>query len=133
MLAQQHRNLCCVGDDDQSIYSWRGAEVGNILRFERDFPGARVIRLECNYRSTPHILAAASGLIAHNRGRLGKTLWTTRDGGEKVHVRGVWDGEDEARVVCEEMERLRGEGHPLSSMAVLVRAGFQTPASSRSG
>jgi DNA helicase II / ATP-dependent DNA helicase PcrA len=126
VLAQQHRNLCCVGDDDQSIYSWRGAEVGNILRFERDFPGARVIRLECNYRSTPHILAAASGLIAHNRGRLGKTLWTTRDGGEKVHVRGVWDGEDEARVVCDEMERLRGEGHPLSSMAVLVRAGFQT-------
>ena len=125
-LAQQHRNLCCVGDDDQSIYSWRGAEVGNILRFERDFPGARVIRLECNYRSTPHILAAASGLIAHNRGRLGKTLWTTRDGGEKVQVRGVWDGEDEARVVCEQMERLRGEGHALSSMAVLVRAGFQT-------
>jgi DNA helicase-2/ATP-dependent DNA helicase PcrA len=125
-LAQQHRNLCCVGDDDQSIYSWRGAEVGNILRFERDFPGARVIRLECNYRSTPHILAAASGLIAHNRGRLGKTLWTTSDGGEKVHVRGVWDGEDEARVVCDEMERLRGEGQALSSMAVLVRAGFQT-------
>ena len=125
-LAQRHRNLCCVGDDDQSIYSWRGAEVGNILRFERDFPGARVIRLECNYRSTPHILAAASGLIAHNRGRLGKTLWTERDGGEKVHVRGVWDGEDEARVVCDEMERLRGEGHALSSMAVLVRAGFQT-------
>ncbi len=125
-LAQQHRNLCCVGDDDQSIYSWRGAEVGNILRFERDFPGARVIRLECNYRSTPHILAAASGLIAHNRGRLGKTLWTTRDGGDKVQVRGVWDGEDEARVVCEQMEKLRGEGHALSSMAVLVRAGFQT-------
>jgi ATP-dependent DNA helicase UvrD/PcrA len=125
-LAQQHHNLCCVGDDDQSIYSWRGAEVGNILRFERDFPGARVIRLECNYRSTPHILAAASGLIAHNRGRLGKTLWTTSDGGEKVHVRGVWDGEDEARVVCDEMERLHGEGHALSSMAVLVRAGFQT-------
>src|SRR5512147_1817949 len=125
-LAQQHRNLCCVGDDDQSIYSWRGAEVGNILRFERDFPGARVIRLECNYRSTPHILAAASGLIAHNRGRLGKTLWTMRDGGDKVQVRGVWDGEDEARVVCEQMEKLRGEGHALSSMAVLVRAGFQT-------
>ena len=125
-LAQRHRNLCCVGDDDQSIYSWRGAEVGNILRFERDFPGARVIRLECNYRSTPHILAAASGLIAHNRGRLGKTLWTERAGGEKVQVRGVWDGEDEARVVCDEMERLRGEGHALSSIAVLVRAGFQT-------
>ena len=125
-LAQGHHNLCCVGDDDQSIYSWRGAEVGNILRFERDFPGARVIRLECNYRSTPHILAAASGLIAHNRGRLGKTLWTTQGEGEKVQVRGVWDAEDEARVVCEQVEALRRDNHPLSRMAVLVRAGFQT-------
>ncbi|MBK8175054.1 MAG: UvrD-helicase domain-containing protein [Rhodospirillales bacterium] len=125
-LAQGHRNLCCVGDDDQSIYSWRGAEIDNILRFERDFPGAQVIRLECNYRSTPHILAAASGLITHNRGRLGKTLWTTQGEGEKVLVRGVWDGEDEARVVCEHIEALRAAGEPLRSMAVLVRAGFQT-------
>jgi len=125
-LAQGHHNLCCVGDDDQSIYSWRGAEIGNILRFERDFPGAQVIRLECNYRSTPHILAAASHLIAHNQGRLGKTLWTTRGSGEKVGVRAVWDGEDEARVVCEQIEALRGRGHPLREMAVLVRAGFQT-------
>src|SRR3970282_684158 len=89
LLAQGHRNICCVGDDDQSIYSWRGAEVGNILRFEADFPGARVIRLERNYRSTPHILGAASGLIAHNTGRLGKTLWTDVGSGEKVRVRGV--------------------------------------------
>ena len=125
-LAQGHHNLCCVGDDDQSIYSWRGAEVGNILRFERDFPGARVIRLECNYRSTSHILAAASGLIAHNRGRLGKTLWTTADGGDKVCVRGTWDGEDEARVVADEIEALQAKGHSLRQMAVLVRAGFQT-------
>ncbi|MBK8208862.1 MAG: UvrD-helicase domain-containing protein [Rhodospirillales bacterium] len=125
-LAQGHHNLCCVGDDDQSIYSWRGAEVGNILRFERDFPGAKVIRLECNYRSTSHILAAASGLIAHNRGRLGKTLWTTAAGGEKVCVRATWDGEDEARVVCGEIESRRASGHALGEIAVLVRAGFQT-------
>ncbi len=125
-LGQLHRNICCVGDDDQSIYSWRGAEVGNILRFEKDFPGARVVRLECNYRSTPHILAAASGLIAHNQGRLGKTLWTPVDEGEKVVVQGAWDGEDEARAVCEEMEALQAKGHALNQMAVLVRAGFQT-------
>jgi DNA helicase II / ATP-dependent DNA helicase PcrA len=127
-LAQRHHNICCVGDDDQSIYSWRGAEVGNILRFEHDFPGAEIIRLECNYRSTPHILAAASGLIAHNRSRHGKTLWTDLNEGEKVVVRGVWDGQDEARIVCEEMQALHAKGHSLSEMAVLVRAGFQTRA-----
>ncbi|MCB2100465.1 MAG: UvrD-helicase domain-containing protein [Rhodobacterales bacterium] len=125
-LAQGHRNICCVGDDDQSIYSWRGAEVGNILRFETDFPGATVVRLERNYRSTPHILAAASGLIAHNQDRLGKTLWTDVNEGEKVRVRGVWDGQEEARVVGEEMEALQAKGASLNDMAVLVRAGFQT-------
>jgi DNA helicase-2/ATP-dependent DNA helicase PcrA len=125
-LAQTHHNICCVGDDDQSIYSWRGAEVGNILRFEQDFPGARVVRLECNYRSTPHILAAASGLIARNESRLGKTLWTHLNEGEKVAVRGVWDGQEEARILCEEVEALHGKGHSLNEMAVLVRAGFQT-------
>ena len=125
-LAQAHHNICCVGDDDQSIYSWRGAEVGNILRFEQDFPGARIVRLENNYRSTPHILAAASGLIAHNRDRLGKTLWTQHAEGERVTVRGAWDGEDEAGFVCEEMESLRGQGYPFREMVVLVRAGFQT-------
>jgi DNA helicase-2/ATP-dependent DNA helicase PcrA len=125
-LAQVHHNICCVGDDDQSIYSWRGAEVGNILRFEQDFPGAQVIRLEYNYRSTPHILAAASGLIAHNRSRLGKTLWTHHNEGERVAVRGTWDGEDEARTVCEEIEAEHAKGRPLKEMAVLVRAGFQT-------
>src|SRR5580692_7362713 len=92
LLAQQRRNLCCVGDDDQSIYSWRGAEVGNILRFEKDFPGAKIVRLEQNYRSTPHILAAASALIAQNEGRLGKTLWTETNEGERVVIRGLWDG-----------------------------------------
>jgi len=126
LLAQGHKNICCVGDDDQSIYSWRGAEVGNILRFEKDFPGASVVRLERNYRSTPHILGAASGLIAHNEGRLGKTLWTELDDGEKVCVRGVWDGEEEARVVGDEMESLHAKGNALNEMAVLVRAGFQT-------
>ncbi|MCZ6466408.1 MAG: UvrD-helicase domain-containing protein [Alphaproteobacteria bacterium] len=125
-LAQAHRNLCCVGDDDQSIYSWRGAEVGNILRFEGDFPGARVVRLERNYRSTSHILGAASALIANNEGRLGKTLWTDLGTGEKVRVLGVWDGEEEARVTGEEIETLHAKGHALNEMAVLVRAGFQT-------
>ncbi len=126
LLAGKHRNICCVGDDDQSIYSWRGAEVGNILRFEADFPGATVVRLECNYRSTPHILAAASALIANNEGRLGKTLWTEVNEGEKVAVKGVWDGEEEARATVEEMESLHRKGHRLNEMAVLVRAGFQT-------
>jgi DNA helicase-2/ATP-dependent DNA helicase PcrA len=126
LLAQLHRNICVVGDDDQSIYSWRGAEIGNILRFESDFPGARMVRLERNYRSTPHILAAASGLIAHNQGRLGKTLWTDVAVGEKVRVTGVWDGEEEARVVGDEIESLHAKGHALNEIAVLVRAGFQT-------
>ena len=126
LLAQQHRNICCVGDDDQSIYGWRGAEVGNILRFEKDFPGAKVMRLERNYRSTPHILAAASGLIAHNEGRFGKTLWTETNEGDKVVVRGVWDGEEEARFIGEEIEALHRKQHSLDEIAILVRAGFQT-------
>ena len=126
LLARPRKNLCCVGDDDQSIYSWRGAEVGNILKFERDFPGAEVIRLERNYRSTPHILGAASGLIAHNEGRLGKTLWTGIDAGDKVGVQGVWDGEEEARVICDDVEAKQRDGHSLERMAVLVRTGFQT-------
>ncbi len=126
LLAKDGQNICCVGDDDQSIYGWRGAEVGNILRFEKDFPGAKVIRLERNYRSTPHILAVASKLIAHNESRLGKTLWTEADAGDPVTVRGVWDGEEEARVVAEEIEFLQHRSHPLKEIAILVRAGFQT-------
>src|SRR5438105_7746980 len=126
LLAQQHKNLCCVGDDDQSIYSWRGAEIGNILRFESDFPGALIVRLEENYRSTPEILAAAAGVIAHNNGRLGKTLWTRADAGDKVIVRGLWDAEQEARWVGEEIEALHRRQHALSEIAILVRAGFQT-------
>jgi DNA helicase-2/ATP-dependent DNA helicase PcrA len=125
LLAQRHHNICCVGDDDQSIYSWRGAEVGNILRFEKDFPGARVVRLEQNYRSTSGILAAASGLIARNQGRLGKTLWTERSGGDRVIVRGVWDGDAEARYVGEEIEALQRAGTPLGEIAVLVRTSAQ--------
>ena len=104
LLAQGHKNICCVGDDDQSIYGWRGAEVGNILRFEKDFPGAHVVRLEQNYRSTPHILGAASGIIDGNKGRLGKTLWTQKAEGEKVRLIGHWDGEEEARWIGEEVE-----------------------------
>ena len=125
-LASTHKNVCCVGDDDQSIYSWRGAEIGNILRFEKDYPGAAVVRLERNYRSTPHILAAASGLIAHNEGRHGKSLWTKVNQGDKVHVRGVWDGQEEARAVGDKIAGLQTKKHPLNEMAILVRAGFQT-------
>ncbi len=126
LLAQERKNICVVGDDDQSIYSWRGAEVANILRFEKDFPGAKIIRLEQNYRSTPHILAAASGLISANSQRLGKTLWTERNGGDKVQVIGVWDAPEEARRVGEEIERLEREGAPLDRIAILVRAQYQT-------
>src|SRR5215204_4483161 len=118
-------NICCVGDDDQSIYGWRGAEVDNILRFEHDFAGATIIRLERNYRSTGHILAAASYLIAHNEGRLGKTLRTEDVPGEKVTVTGVWDSEEEARTIGEEIEALQREGHALNEIAILVRASFQ--------
>ena len=130
LLAQAHRNICCVGDDDQSIYGWRGAEVGNILRFEKDFPGAQVIRLEQNYRSTPHILAAASGVIAANAGRLGKTLWTEAREGEKVRLIGHWDGEEEARWIGEEVEALQAGRRALPAMglddmAILVRASHQ--------
>ena len=130
LLAGGHKNICCVGDDDQSIYGWRGAEVGNILRFEKDFPGAKVVRLEQNYRSTEHILAAASGVISANAGRLGKELWTAAKGGEKVRLIGHWDGEEEARWIGEEIEATqrgtRGQ-RPigLNSMAILVRASHQ--------
>jgi DNA helicase-2/ATP-dependent DNA helicase PcrA len=125
------KNICCVGDDDQSIYGWRGAEVDNILRFDHDFPGAKIIRLERNYRSTGHILAAAAHLIAHNEGRLGKTLRTEDVLGEKVQVTGAWDSEEEARSIGEEIEGLQREAreqgldHPLDEIAILVRASFQ--------
>ena len=122
---RRSKNICCVGDDDQSIYGWRGAEVDNILRFEHDFPGAKVIRLERNYRSTGHILAAASHLIAHNEGRLGKTLRTEDVDGEKVTVTGSWDSEEEARAIGEEIEQLQRDGDNLNEVAILVRASFQ--------
>ncbi|XSG82894.1 MAG: ATP-dependent helicase [Methyloligella sp. ZOD6] len=125
LLAQGNPNICCVGDDDQSIYGWRGAEVDNILRFEQDFPGAKVIRLERNYRSTGHILGAASGLIAHNEGRLGKTLHTEDKSGEKVSLQGCWDDEEEARIIGEDIEQLQRQGHALNEIAILVRASFQ--------
>ena len=130
LLTGNRNNLCCVGDDDQSIYGWRGAEVGNILRFETDFPGSHVVRLEQNYRSTPHILAAASAVIDGNKGRLGKTLWTEKDEGEKLRLIGHWDGEEEARWIGEEIEAAqrgtRGQAaFDLDSMAILVRASHQ--------
>lgn len=130
LLAQNHKNICCVGDDDQSIYGWRGAEVGNILRFEKDFPGAHVVRLEQNYRSTPHILAAASGVISANQGRLGKTLFTEAEEGEKVQLIGHWDGDEEARWIGDEIEAMQGgtrglRPFALNDMAILVRASHQ--------
>ena len=126
LLAQGGANMCCVGDDDQSIYGWRGAEVGNILKFERDFLGSKIIRLEQNYRSTPHILGLASHLIAQNTDRLGKTLWTQKNGGDKVYVSGHWDGGEEARYISDEIEACQRNGGNLNDMAILIRAGFQT-------
>jgi DNA helicase-2/ATP-dependent DNA helicase PcrA len=129
LLAQEKKNICCVGDDDQSIYSWRGAEIENILKFERDFPGAKIVKLEANYRSTAPILAAASHLIAHNEGRLGKTLHSGRNdsAGENVEVVALWDSEEEARMVGGRVETYR-RNESLAEMAILVRAGFQTRA-----
>jgi len=126
----QDQNICCVGDDDQSIYSWRGAEIENILRFEKDFPGATVVRLESNYRSTRPILGAASHLIANNAGRMGKTLRAGRNDadGEQVRVVSLWDSEEEARMVGDSIEQGQRKGRRLSEMAILVRAGFQTRA-----
>ncbi|NRP12347.1 ATP-dependent DNA helicase PcrA [Aliiroseovarius sp. xm-m-379] len=130
LLAQGHKNICCVGDDDQSIYGWRGAEVGNILRFEADFPGAKVVKLEQNYRSTAHILGAAAGVIRGNENRLGKELWTEAEGGDKVRLIGHWDGDEEARWVGEEIEAMqsgtRGQDpRSLDDIAILVRASHQ--------
>ncbi|WP_170527903.1 ATP-dependent helicase [Ruegeria arenilitoris] len=130
LLAGGHKNICCVGDDDQSIYGWRGAEVGNILRFEKDFPGAHVVRLEQNYRSTPHILAAASNVIRGNESRLGKELWTDKPEGEKVRLIGHWDGEEEARWIGEEIDAMQGGTRGvrpmnLDDIAILVRASHQ--------
>jgi len=128
LLAQGHKNICCVGDDDQSIYSWRGAEIENILRFEKDFENARIVRLEANYRSTKPILGAAAGLIARNAGRLGKTLRPGRNDaeGDKVRVVSLWDSEEEARMVGDRVEQARRAGQNLAEVAILVRAGFQT-------
>ncbi|PAQ07293.1 ATP-dependent helicase [Mesorhizobium temperatum] len=126
-VSESKVNICCVGDDDQSIYGWRGAEVDNILRFDKDFPGAAIIRLERNYRSTAHILGTASHLIAHNEGRFGKTLFTEKvaEDDEKVHVHAAWDSEEEARAVGETIEAYQRQKHNLNDMAILVRASFQ--------
>ncbi|RWF71023.1 MAG: ATP-dependent DNA helicase, partial [Mesorhizobium sp.] len=126
-VSENKVNICCVGDDDQSIYGWRGAEVDNILRFDKDFPGAKIIRLERNYRSTAHILGTASHLIAHNEGRFGKTLFTEKvaEDDEKVHVHAAWDSEEEARAVGETIEAYQRQKHNLNDMAILVRASFQ--------
>lgn len=126
LLAARNRNICCVGDDDQSIYGWRGAEIGNILKFEQDFPGAKIVRLEQNYRSTQNILSAANGVIAHNSGRLGKNLWSGIAEGEKVQLRGVWDAQQEAITVAQSIEDLQRAKYDLSEIAILVRASHQT-------
>ena len=125
LLSNKWMNICCVGDDDQSIYSWRGAEVSNILRFEKDFPNAKIIRLEQNYRSTGNILAAASRLIESNESRFGKTLWTSSSEGEKVSITSTWDGEEEARIITDEIERYSLNNKNLDEIAILVRASFQ--------
>ncbi len=125
LLTGKYQNICCVGDDDQSIYSWRGAEISNILRFEKDFPEAKTIRLEENYRSTGHILTAASKLIENNESRLGKTLWTNSGEGEKITVKSNWDGEEEARQITSELEKLSVKNYNLDETAILVRASFQ--------
>ena len=125
LFAQGTGNICCVGDDDQSIYGWRGAEVENILRFEKDFDNAKLIRLEQNYRSTGHILAAASGIIAKNKGRFGKTLWSAAQKGDPVTIHGFWDAPAEARWITEEIETLQFKNINLSQIVILVRASFQ--------
>jgi len=125
LLSNRLMNICCVGDDDQSIYSWRGAEVSNILRFEKDFPNAKVIRLEQNYRSTGNILSAASKLIESNESRFGKTLWTSSSEGEKVSITSTWDGEEEARIIADEIENYSLNNKNLDEIAILVRASFQ--------
>ena len=125
-LAEEHKNLCAVGDDDQSIYSWRGADVTNILNFEKDFKNTKTIRLEENYRSTGNILAAASGLIAKNQSRLGKTLWTEGEMGDKINIRTVYDGKEEAESISDEIESYQRNKNSLNNVAILVRAGFQT-------
>ena len=125
-LAENHKNLCAVGDDDQSIYSWRGADVNNILNFEKDFKNAKIIRLERNYRSTGNILAAASHLIAKNQNRLGKTLWTEGDMGNTINVRTVYDGREEAQSISDEIESYQRNNNSINNVAILVRAGFQT-------
>ncbi len=125
LLCPEQPNLACVGDDDQSIYGWRGAEVGNILRFERDFPGAEIIRLEQNYRSKGHILQAAGGLIDCNRERLGKSLWTEDELGEPIRITSHWDSSEEARAIGDAIHQLQEQGVSRSQMAVLVRASSQ--------
>ena len=125
-LSHKHQNLCAVGDDDQSIYSWRGADVNNILNFEKDFPKAKIIKLEKNYRSTGNILEAASHLISHNKSRLGKTLWTDYEMGNTLNVRTVYDGQEEARAISDEIESYQREKISLNDIAILVRASFQT-------
>ncbi|MBT3938625.1 MAG: UvrD-helicase domain-containing protein, partial [Pelagibacterales bacterium] len=125
-LAENHKNLCAVGDDDQSIYSWRGADVNNILNFEKDFKNTKIIRLERNYRSTGNILAAASHLIAKNQNRLGKTLWTEGDMGNKINIRTVYDGREEAQSISDEIEAYQRNNNSINNVAILVRAGFQT-------
>jgi len=129
MLASKHKNICCVGDDDQSIYSWRGAEVKNILRFEKDFPNAKVIKLEQNYRSTPYILKAASSVIAHNKNRHSKKLWTNQEPGKKIKIISCWNDKEEARFISTETEKSINSGfYKARQIAILVRAGFQTRA-----
>lgn len=126
LLAGERKNLCVVGDDDQSIYSWRGADIRNILEFEKDFPGVKIIRLEQNYRSTSTILAAAAAVVKQNFGRKGKTLWTENPAGEKIRYERVESDREESRFVCREIGRLKNSGVPLEEMAVFYRTNAQS-------
>jgi len=125
LLTESHQNICVVGDEDQSIYSWRGADIRNILDFERDFPKATVIRLEQNYRSTQNILTAAGAVVENNKARKGKKLWTEAQAGEKIGVYAGFDGENEALFIADTIERLLA-AHPEDHVAVLYRTNFQS-------
>jgi DNA helicase-2/ATP-dependent DNA helicase PcrA len=126
ILAAAHRNLCVVGDDDQSVYSWRGADIRNILDFERDYPEAKVVKLEQNYRSTQAILNAANAVVANNASRKAKELWTAGEGGERIRVFTAADDYAEARFVVSEIRRLADAGASLRDIAVFYRVNAQS-------
>ena len=125
LLAEKNKNICCVGDDDQSIYSWRGAEIKNFLDFDKIYENTKIIRLEENYRSSKNILSVASSLISNNQNRVGKTLKSTMDEGDLIKLNCFKNGKDEAIGISDEVENIKKE-YSLNNIAILVRAIFQT-------